>query len=70
MKKLIVTVLVSAALAACGGKAKKTTMPDNKAGSTTDPVKADGAGGTTYGGATAPAGGATGTADPCAGGAK
>lgn len=32
--KLIIALLVSSALVACGGKAKKNTTPDNKAGTT------------------------------------
>ncbi len=64
MKKAIVLMLL-AGLAACGSKAKKTsTTPDTKT-----EMKSDANGGTTYGGAKAPAGSAapmTG-ADPCAG---
>jgi len=61
--KIIVALLTSAALMACGGKSKKTTTPDNKTG-TTDTDKT-GTGGTTYGGAKAPM--PTGGGDPCAG---
>ncbi|HEX5059292.1 MAG TPA: hypothetical protein VFV99_08035 [Kofleriaceae bacterium] len=64
--KIIISVLLAASLMACGGKAKKTTTPDNKTGTTE--MKPDGTGGTTYGGAqtTPPATPASGT-DPCAG---
>lgn len=59
--KLLVTLVMAAGLAACGGKAKKATTPDNSA-NTTEPTgngsgSATGAnGGASYGGATAPAG--------------
>lgn len=64
--KIIISVLLAASLMACGGKAKKSTTPDNKTG--TAEMKPDGTGGTTYGGAqtTPPATPASGT-DPCAG---
>ena len=61
--KIIVALVLSAGLMACGGKSKKATTPDNKTG-TTDTDKT-GTGGTTYGGAKPPA--PTSGADPCAG---
>ncbi|MDB4952704.1 MAG: hypothetical protein JWO36_273 [Myxococcales bacterium] len=65
-KKLLISFLVTASLAACGSKAKKTTMPENK-GDTSTEMKSSGSstGGTTYGGAITPA--KTGGADPCGG---
>jgi len=70
MKKLVLVSILMAALAACGSKAKKSTTPENKAGTTTE-MKSDGSstGGQTYGGAMKPAGTtpASGGADPCAG---
>jgi hypothetical protein len=62
--KLVIAFLMSVALVACGGKAKKSTTPDNKS----DTHMGSGTGGSTYGGAMTgsgamPAGGA----DPCAG---
>jgi len=67
-KTFIVAILMSAALAACGSKAKKATTPDNKGGTSTD-IKSSGSstGGQTYGGAMTPTKG-TGGGDPCAGG--
>jgi hypothetical protein len=69
MKTTTVTALViSLALAACGGKAKKATTPDIKG--TDSQMKTDGStGGASYGGTTAPKGGngSGGTADPCGG---
>ena len=53
--KLIVALLVTASLVACGGKAKKNATPDNKG--TTEEVKTDGTGGSTYGTQTPPASG-------------
>lgn len=64
MKILIAAVFLSASLMACGGKAKKTTTPDNKTGTTE--TQTDGTGGTTYGGAQTPTPPASG-GDPCAG---
>jgi hypothetical protein len=76
---LLITFLMTAALAACGGKANKSTTPDNKA-DTTDMNAGGGSategaatGGATYGGSAAPApeaGSATdgAAADPCGGG--
>ncbi len=62
--KLIVAVLFAASLVACGGKAKKNAMPDNKTGTTE--TTTEGTGGSTYGGAqTTPAPASGG--DPCAG---
>jgi predicted small lipoprotein YifL len=74
MKNMIAIAMVLA-LAACGSKAKKSTMPENKGGTDTE-VKSSGSstGGTTYGGAmkpttpTAPTPPTGGGADPCAGG--
>ena len=63
--KVIVALLVSASLVACGGKAKKSTTPDNKTG--TSDTKTDGTGGTTYGGAKPATPAPTSGADPCAG---
>lgn len=69
--KLVIAFLMSAALVACGGKAKKSTTPENK-GDTQTQMNASGSatGGATYGGtmksgsaAPMPSGGA----DPCAG---
>ena len=62
--KILVALIASAALMACGGKAKKSTTPDNKTG-TSDTTKTEGTGGTTYGGAKPPA--PTNGQDPCAG---
>ena len=64
--KCMVAVLMAASLMACGSKAKKSTTPDNKTGTTTE-TQTEGTGGTTYGGATAPTPPAGGGADPCAG---
>jgi hypothetical protein len=65
MTKLVTVLAISFALAACGGKAKKATTPDNKSNDTQ--MKGDGStGGASYGGATAPAG-SGGGADPCGG---
>jgi hypothetical protein len=64
MKKLFIgAFLITASLAACGGKKSSDTTPANTGGTTE--TKTDGAatGGATYG---APAGG--GAANPCAGG--
>jgi len=49
MKKAVVAIAI-AAMAACGGKAKKSTTPDTKAPS-------GATGGATYGGAVAPTNG-------------
>lgn len=49
MKKLVIAIAI-AGLAACGGKAKKATTPDNKAPSGS-------MGGASYGGAMAPTNG-------------
>ena len=70
--KLATALLLSAALFACGSKAKKSTTPENKGGSQTE-MKANGSamGGSTYGGTMTPAGGTpttSGGADPCAAG--
>lgn len=70
--KLVIAFLMSAALVACGSKAKKSTTPENKGGTDTE-MKASGSatGGSTYGGTMKPAGGTPttgGGADPCAGG--
>ena len=67
MNKLISTLILSAALAACGGKQQQSTTPSNS----TDASKGSGAmGGKTYGGAStatpAPSTGDTPPADPCA----
>ena len=69
---LVTAFILSAALMACGGKAKKTTTPENHGASQTE-MKANGSamGGQTYGGTMTPAGGAptpttSGGADPCA----
>ena len=68
--KLLIAFVMSAALFACGSKAKKSTTPENKGGSQTE-MKASGSamGGSTYGGTMTPAGGTpttSGGADPCA----
>ena len=74
MKKLMAALVITAATLAfgCGGKAKKTTTPDNK----TAPAQNGSTGGATYGGAmaTPPANGGSGSAsggavpaDPCVG---
>jgi hypothetical protein len=67
--KLMIALLMSAALVACGGKAKKSTTPENKGGTQTEMGASGSAtGGSTYGGtmtgsaAPTPSGGA----DPCA----
>ena len=68
--KFVTALVISAALAACGGKAKQSNTPANKAGASQTDVKASGStGGASYGGqmAAPPAGGG-GTADPCSGG--
>jgi hypothetical protein len=66
-KSIAVAFLMTAALAACGGKSKKTTTPTNTGSGSTG---SGSTGGTTYGGGTAPAGGGTaslgGGVDPCA----
>ena len=63
--KIMVALLMTASLMACGSKAKKSTTPDNKTGTTE--TKTEGTGGTTYGGQTAPTPPSSGGADPCAG---
>lgn len=68
--KLVIAFLMSAALVACGSKAKKTTTPENKGGTEMN-ANGSATGGSTYGGSAAPTGGAPttgGGADPCAGG--
>jgi len=68
---LVLAFLMAAALAACGGKAKKSTTPEN-AGTETN-ANGSATGGATYGGQTTPAP-ASGTpttgggAEPSAGG--
>jgi predicted small lipoprotein YifL len=69
MKKLFVVAILTASLAACGGKKPAASTPTNAGGTE---MKSDGAtGGATYGTpATAPAPGGTeggAAADPCAG---
>lgn len=70
--KLVIAFLMSAALVACGGKAKKSTTPENK-GDTQTQMNASGSatGGATYGGSmtktTGSAAMPSGGADPCAG---
>jgi hypothetical protein len=65
---LVIAFVMSAALVACGGKAKKSTTPENKGDTQTQMSPSGSAtGGTTYGGTMAgsdamPSGGA----DPCA----
>jgi hypothetical protein len=68
---LVLALLMSAALAACGGKAKKSTTPETTGTETN--ANGSATGGATYGGQTTPAPtGDTpttgGGADPCAGG--
>ena len=72
MKKLFLITILTASLAACGGKKAANTTPGNTGGSAME-QKTDGAtGGAGYGGlgyggkARAPGTGAS--ADPCAGG--
>ncbi len=67
---LVIAFLMSAALVACGGKAKKSTTPENKGGTQTEMGASGSAtGGSTYGGTMAGSGAMpTGGADPCAGG--
>jgi hypothetical protein len=72
MKQLFLIAILTASLAACGGKKAQSTTPGNTGGSAME-QKTDGAtGGASYGGAPAegatpdPCGGAA--ADPCAGG--
>jgi hypothetical protein len=48
--KIIVALLATALLMACGGKAKKATAPANTSGTA---IKTEGTGGNTYGGAQA-----------------
>jgi hypothetical protein len=69
--KLVIAFVMAAGLAACGGKAKKSTTPENKGSE----MNANGSatGGATYGGQTTPAPASDtpttgGGADPCAGG--
>jgi hypothetical protein len=66
---LVIAFLMSAALAACGGKAKKSTTPENKGTDTEMNANGSATGGATYGGQTtpAPAGGTT-TGGDAAGG--
>ena len=61
--KLLIAFVMSAALCACGGKAKKSTTPENKGGTQTE-MNANGSamGGSTYGGTMTPAGGTPTTA--------
>lgn len=70
MKHLFVTAVLTAALAACGGKKAPATTPGNTGGSAMENTGATG--GKTYGDAPAPGGGAPAgdgaNADPCAGG--
>ena len=67
--KLVIAFLMSAALVACGGKAKKATTPENKGGTQTEMGASGSAtGGSTYGGTMTPAPTTSGGADPCAGG--
>ena len=66
--KLLIAFVMSAALCACGSKAKKSTTPENK-GSTEMKANGSAMGGSTYGGTMTPAGGTpttSGGADPCA----
>jgi hypothetical protein len=67
---IVIAFLMSAALVACGGKAKKSTTPDTTAPTQTQ-TGANGSamGGSTYGGMTTTTGSAampSGGADPCA----
>ena len=65
---LVIALLMSAALVACGGKAKKSTTPSNTGTQTQMGASGSATGGSTYGGtmtgsaAPMPSGGA----DPCA----
>lgn len=52
--KIMISVVMAAALMACGGKSTKSTTPDNTAGTTQTTAPVEGTGGTTYGGATSP----------------
>lgn len=71
MKKLFLISILTASLAACGGKKAPATTPGNTGGSAME-QKTDGTGGSGYGGAPAgggaPAPGSGADADPCAGG--
>lgn len=64
MKNLFLTAVLTATLAACGGKKAPATTPVPTGGSGTESTGATG--GKTYGDAPAPSGAAS--ADPCAGG--
>ncbi len=71
MKHLFLTAVLTAALAACGGKKAPATTPGNTGGSAMESTGATG--GKTYGDAPAPGGGGApmgdgAGADPCAGG--
>ena len=70
MKNLFLIAILTAALAACGGKKSSATTPGNTGGSAMESTGATG--GKTYGDAPAPGGGAPAgdgaSADPCAGG--
>lgn len=66
MKKLLIMMLF-VSLAACGGKTKKSTTPDNKTGTGDMAGSGSATGGTTYGGAQTPPPAKSGTADPCGG---
>ena len=70
---LVIAFLMAAGLAACGGKAKKSTTPENKGTDTEMNANGSATGGATYGGQTTPAPTSDtpttgGGADPCAGG--
>ena len=64
MKTLVLAVLMTAALAACGSKAKKDTTPSNKA----DMGSNGSTGGASYGSATTTPQPTKPAADPCNGG--
>lgn len=70
MKHLILTAILTTAIAACGGKKAPATTPGNTGGSAMESTGATG--GKTYGDAPAPRGGGPmgdgAGADPCAGG--
>jgi hypothetical protein len=72
MKKLFLIAILTAPLAACGGKKASSTTPGNTGGSAMEQKTEGATGGAGYGGAPAgdapPDPGEGASADPCAGG--
>jgi hypothetical protein len=66
MTKTLSVLVISVALAACGGKAKKSTTPDNKAGASQTDKSSGSMGGASYGGKAAPTAPPA-SNDPCGG---